>query len=533
MSLVDLDFIQQNITSDNGSEVPYTWSHGANKLHIGDGIVIYALIQQIRAKVCVCLGSGGGFIPRIMTQARRDLWTQGIFTGNDCERWGDIGVTYVVDACNEVGGHVSWSDENSFFRTHFQPAFIKDTTENAFYNFFVKQGIKIDFLHIDADHSYEGVKKDFELYSQIMNPGGIISLHDSDSRYEKNLIVTEEHKATWDKFDGPSKLIRNLDNSWEKITLFNEGKLKNAPSSTGLTIVQKKMPKLRLVTVVGNFHKDLTLVQMLKHYDPWIDQKIVVHYIAGDKTPTECAKESLAFTEYLKKNNVSENVVVHTVTGPKYDWDKVTEFYNSITCSPLNNPDDWWIIADCDEFQVWKDDPRHFIEEAEDLHCTFITGGFLDRIGENGTFPEIRGPEDDLDQLFPLVGFFRYPMSKACPNKVVAVKSGQKVCSGQHYAVFPDGTNSWGSMDPRGYYKAKTIVMHFKWDSTVLGRLKETVESGCKFSEEYERMYNTIKDNNFRIPIDNPEYMVEVYDPLKGYYSYKHWNRVFKIIQQI
>ena len=81
MSLVDLNFIQQNITSDNGPEVPYIWSHGANNLHIGDGIVIYALIQQIRAKTCVCLGSGGGFIPRIMTQARRDLYEQGIFEG--------------------------------------------------------------------------------------------------------------------------------------------------------------------------------------------------------------------------------------------------------------------------------------------------------------------------------------------------------------------------------------------------------------------------------------------------------------------
>lgn len=533
MSLVDLDFIKENITSDNGSEVPYIWSHGANKLHIGDGIVIYALIQQIRAKVCVCLGSGGGFIPRIMTQARRDLYTQGIFQGDDCERWGDIGVTYIVDACNEVGGHVSWSDEDSFFRTHFYPAFIKDTTENAFYNFFVKQNIKIDFLHIDADHSYEGVKKDFELYSQIMNPGGIISLHDSDSRYEKNLIITEEHKATWDKFDGPSKLIRNLDSSWEKITLFNEGKLKNAPSTTGLTIIQKKMPRLRLVTVVGDFHKDLTLVQMLKHYKTMVDQEVIVHYVAGNKSPKEVAEESLAFSKYLQDNGVSENTVINTVTGPKYDWDKVTEFYNSITCNPLNNPDDWWIIADCDEFQIWREDPCYFIAEAEEQHCTFITGGFLDRIGEDGTFPEIKGPEDNLDELFPLVGFFRYPMSKACPNKVVAVKSGQKVCSGQHYAIFPDGRSSWGSTDPRGYYKAKVQTHHFKWDSTTLSRLEETIASGCKFYDEYQRMYDQIKDNGYRIAVENLEYRMERYDPAKGYYSYKHWNDVFNLIKTI
>ena len=529
MSLVDLDFIKQNITSDNGPEVPYIWSHGANKLHIGDGIVIYALIQQIRAKVCVCLGSGGGFIPRIMTQARRDLYTQGIFRGNSCERWGDVGVTYVVDACNGIGGHVSWADENSFFRKSFQPAFIKDTTENAFYNFFIKQNIKIDFLHIDADHSYEGVKKDFELYSQIMSPGGIISLHDSDPNYEPRLIVTEEHKATWDKFDGPGKLVQGLDASWEKIRLFNEGKLENAPSSTGLTIVQKKQPKLHLVTVVGDFHKDLTLIQMLKHYQDMVDDVVVVHYITGKSGKGAEGQESVEFSEYLKENlgEFTKRVRILTVSGEKYDWDKVTEFYNLVT-STSENPEDWWIISDSDELQEWPQDPKKVIERAEKLHCTFITGGFLDRIGEGGTFPKIEGPEDNLDTKFPLVGFFRNPMSGACPNKVVAVKTGQKVCSGQHYAVFPDGTNSWGANHPLKFPIQKCFVQvhHFKWDETVLERLRETGESGCSFSEEYSKMREAILNTGERIQVQNPQYRIERYSPGLGYYSYTQWNEV-------
>jgi predicted O-methyltransferase YrrM len=37
---------------------------------------------------------------------------------------------------------------------------------------------KIDFLFIDADHSYEGVKRDFESYSQLVRKGGIIAIHD-------------------------------------------------------------------------------------------------------------------------------------------------------------------------------------------------------------------------------------------------------------------------------------------------------------------------------------------------------------------
>ena len=38
-------------------------------------------------------------------------------------------------------------------------------------------GKKLDFLFIDADHSYDGVKKDFEMYSPLVKNGGIIAFH--------------------------------------------------------------------------------------------------------------------------------------------------------------------------------------------------------------------------------------------------------------------------------------------------------------------------------------------------------------------
>lgn len=37
---------------------------------------------------------------------------------------------------------------------------------------------KIDFLYIDGDHSYEGVKQDFKTYVQFVAPGGIVAFHD-------------------------------------------------------------------------------------------------------------------------------------------------------------------------------------------------------------------------------------------------------------------------------------------------------------------------------------------------------------------
>jgi predicted O-methyltransferase YrrM len=36
----------------------------------------------------------------------------------------------------------------------------------------------VDFLFIDGDHTYEGVRKDFEMYKKLVSDGGIIAFHD-------------------------------------------------------------------------------------------------------------------------------------------------------------------------------------------------------------------------------------------------------------------------------------------------------------------------------------------------------------------
>lgn len=240
--ITNQEYITKNITTNNGKPVPYLWTHGATEKHLGDGLVVYSIIQHMRFKNCVCIGSGGGYIPRILTQARIDLHKQKIFEGNPDYNWGDIGATYVVDACNGVGGPNDLENENSFYRTHFYPRFVKETSENAFYNFFIRQDIKIDLLFIDGDHSYDGVKKDFELYSTILSDNGIIIIHDTDSDYENTLIVSEDAKKDHHRFDGPAKFIKELEknNEFNLINLFNFSIFSTKPTSSGITLINKK-----------------------------------------------------------------------------------------------------------------------------------------------------------------------------------------------------------------------------------------------------------------------------------------------------
>jgi hypothetical protein len=46
----------------------------------------------------------------------------------------------------------------------------------------------LDFLFIDGDHSYEGVKKDFNMYGPLVKDGGIIAFHDI-TPYPFNLSI--------------------------------------------------------------------------------------------------------------------------------------------------------------------------------------------------------------------------------------------------------------------------------------------------------------------------------------------------------
>ena len=233
MSILNRGYIYDSITrnEDSGS-VSYRWTHGANDTYMGSGIMYFSIPYFLKARVCVCLGSGGGYVPRLMVDCVYEL--------NETQMYGEgkHGEVYVVDATNGFNGEVDWSDEDSFLREKFNPRFINSTTEDAFYNFFVKRDVKIDYLHIDADHTYEGCKLDFDLCSTIMNENGIISIHDTDRKYWENFETYdgEEH----DSCTGPSEAVKEISDEWEVFNLFDYKEKSEKLSSSGLTLLRKR-----------------------------------------------------------------------------------------------------------------------------------------------------------------------------------------------------------------------------------------------------------------------------------------------------
>tara|TARA_R110000868_G_scaffold383047_1_gene649750 strand:- start:1343 stop:2131 length:789 start_codon:yes stop_codon:yes gene_type:complete len=262
---------------------------------------------------------------------------------------------------------------------------------------------------------------------------------------------------------------------------------------------------------------------MLKHYEKVVDKIYVIVYRQSEDDTILEEIEELGIKPYK------------IVTEPKFHWERVTDIYNTVK---LTKPNDWWIVSDDDELQIYPDSIESIIKTCDRGGYSFVSGGFLDRIGKDGTFPKVTR-ETKLNEAFPLAGFFRYPMSGACPNKVTLMKGYQKICSGQHYAIFEDGTNSWGSSHPKRLpiQECFTQVHHFKWDSTVLERLKEVadIKKEYAYSEEYEKMYNAIKNSDWKINTNNSDYLVENLNKSSYiiYESYSKWEALKEVIIKI
>lgn len=207
--LIDRDFIVNTMTFDD----PWCASHGAKESsdNLGAGILYYAIAYATGAQTCVCLGSGGGYVPRLMRQAQRDR-------GLEESRTFLVDGSPHVPAEKKFWGTPCWIPVDSTFRKNYpEIEIILKLTETAFHEDFTPRGVAIDYLHIDADHHYEGVKLDWDLFHTLVKPGGIITLHD-----------TVNHREPC----GVPRLVREIQESGEYAVI-------NFPIKYGTAVVQK------------------------------------------------------------------------------------------------------------------------------------------------------------------------------------------------------------------------------------------------------------------------------------------------------
>lgn len=125
-------------------------------------------------------------------------------------------------------------------------------------------------------------------------------------------------------------------------------------------------------------------------------------------------------------------------------------------------PDDWFVIADSDEFHVYDRPLPELVSRCEDRGHEYVGGCLLDRVGEAGVLAE--SGSQSLWESFPLAGCVSAALLRALPLKVAVARGSTELLSGQH-----------GAPEARGMPAAEGYVQihHFKWTASVLRRLEQ------------------------------------------------------------
>jgi hypothetical protein len=147
------------------AESKWSESHGANGSYAGVGALYYSIPYVLMAKKCVCLGSGAGFVPKLMLEAQKELVKSNLIPGCD---------VHLVDANIGPWGRPVYGDTGIIGYDDIQ--FHKMTTDEACELF-----DEIDYLHVDADHTYDQVLQDLNNYGNRMSKSGVwaITVHDT------------------------------------------------------------------------------------------------------------------------------------------------------------------------------------------------------------------------------------------------------------------------------------------------------------------------------------------------------------------
>lgn len=156
----------EQYNGDNGHNVNFT------QYFLGFGLIHYSFIRNLKPKHVLCIGSRKGYIPAILALACKDngfghvdFVDAGYDRKESTRHWSGIGFWGQEDPIK----HFAKIGVTPYITTH-----VMTTSEYAR----MYPHKKYQYIYIDGDHSYEGVKRDHSLFWPKLEKGYFMSFHD-------------------------------------------------------------------------------------------------------------------------------------------------------------------------------------------------------------------------------------------------------------------------------------------------------------------------------------------------------------------
>lgn len=165
-------------------------------------------------------------------------------------------------------------------------------------------------------------------------------------------------------------------------------------------------------------------------------------------------------------------------------------------------PDDWCVLADQDEFQMYPDSLQSMLAYCDRKGYDCVTGSFVDRLAADGGFPALDETRPIAEQ-FPLGGILSYTVLGAEPRKIIAAKGRVHVLKGQHFA---------SKCTPCPVDEFFIEIHHYKWTAGVVDRLRKRAVNNRAINLPYwiesQRFVNYVDANGGRVNLFDPRLFI-------------------------
>ncbi len=218
---------------------------------------------------------------------------------------------------------------------------------------------------------------------------------------------------------------------------------------------------VNLVTTVG-LHPIL-LDAFIRHYKSQGIEDKAFHIVVWGKSENV---DFPAIEKVVKNHGIK---IYQDMRDEPMGSDILTDIYNNTTST---KPNDWWAVADLDEFHVYNQSGwyghrvrsdsslNNVIKFCDENKYEYHIGMLIDRIGVDGKLSKLDYGDNPFE-VYPHVGYVAYSVRNNETNKVVLQKGHHTLGVGQH-EILDGGLGQWRdhcSTEPQHLIP----VHHFCW----------------------------------------------------------------------